>query len=131
MPSSVPHVVIPDLEPLKLEDGKAASVLTLSDSMCKYPIGDPACSIRRVIVDDEEIGVGRMLADLRDEVTQIAGFVIRGHDDGKLGSCHQSIRGAGLADTGLRRQSRRRNAVAGSVHGRSRTPSTGASCPTA
>jgi GcrA cell cycle regulator len=41
MPSSVPHVVIPDLEPLKLEDGKAASVLTLSDSMCKYPIGDP------------------------------------------------------------------------------------------
>jgi len=41
MPSSVPHVVIPDLEPLKLEDGRAASVLTLSDTMCKYPIGDP------------------------------------------------------------------------------------------
>jgi GcrA cell cycle regulator len=41
MPSHVPTVVIPDLEPMKLEDGKAASVLTLSDSMCKYPIGDP------------------------------------------------------------------------------------------
>lgn len=40
-PSSVPHVVIPDLEPLRLEDGKTASVLTLNESMCKYPIGDP------------------------------------------------------------------------------------------
>jgi GcrA cell cycle regulator len=34
-------VVIPDLEPLKGEDGKAATVLTLNESMCKYPIGDP------------------------------------------------------------------------------------------
>ncbi len=40
-PSSVPLVVIPDLEPVKFEDGKAASVLTLNESMCKYPIGDP------------------------------------------------------------------------------------------
>jgi len=39
--SSLPSVVIPDLEPLKFEDGKAASVLTLNDTMCKYPIGDP------------------------------------------------------------------------------------------
>lgn len=39
--SSVPLVVIPDLPPLKLEDGKAATVLTLNESMCKYPIGDP------------------------------------------------------------------------------------------
>ncbi|MBX9746595.1 MAG: GcrA family cell cycle regulator [Hyphomonadaceae bacterium] len=39
--SSMPTVVIPHLEPVKFEDGKAASVLTLSDSMCKYPIGDP------------------------------------------------------------------------------------------
>jgi GcrA cell cycle regulator len=39
--SSLPQVVIPDLEPLKLEDGKAATVLTINDSMCKYPIGDP------------------------------------------------------------------------------------------
>jgi GcrA cell cycle regulator len=39
--SERPLVVIPDLEPVKFEDGKAASVLTLSDSMCKYPIGDP------------------------------------------------------------------------------------------
>jgi GcrA cell cycle regulator len=40
-PSSIPHVVIPDLEPLTFEDGKAANVLTLNESMCKYPIGDP------------------------------------------------------------------------------------------
>ncbi len=41
LPSSMPHVVIPDLEPLRFEDGKAASVLTLNESMCRYPIGDP------------------------------------------------------------------------------------------
>jgi GcrA cell cycle regulator len=34
-------VVIPALEPLKLEDGKAATVLTINESMCKFPIGDP------------------------------------------------------------------------------------------
>jgi GcrA cell cycle regulator len=39
--STLPSVVIPDLEPLKLEDGKTASVLTLNESMCKFPIGDP------------------------------------------------------------------------------------------
>lgn len=39
--SSLPAVVIPHLEPLKFEDGKAASVLTLNESMCKFPIGDP------------------------------------------------------------------------------------------
>jgi len=38
---SAPTVVIPQLEPLRLEDGKAASVLTLNESMCKFPIGDP------------------------------------------------------------------------------------------
>ena len=41
IPSAEPRVVIPDLEPVKLEDGKAATVLTLNESMCKYPIGDP------------------------------------------------------------------------------------------
>jgi GcrA cell cycle regulator len=41
MPSNVPTVVIPHLEPLKLDDGKAANVLTLNESMCKFPIGDP------------------------------------------------------------------------------------------
>lgn len=39
--SATPTVVIPDLEPLKFEDGKTASVLTLNESMCKFPIGDP------------------------------------------------------------------------------------------
>jgi GcrA cell cycle regulator len=40
-PSHSPAVVIPELEPLKFEDGKTATVLTLNESMCKYPIGDP------------------------------------------------------------------------------------------
>jgi GcrA cell cycle regulator len=39
--SNLPTVVIPDLEPLKFEDGKTANVLTLNESMCKFPIGDP------------------------------------------------------------------------------------------
>ncbi len=33
---------IDQLEPLPLENGDAATVLTLRDSMCKWPIGDPA-----------------------------------------------------------------------------------------
>jgi len=41
MPSSEPRPIIPDLEPVRLEDGRAATVLTLNESMCKYPIGDP------------------------------------------------------------------------------------------
>lgn len=41
MPSSTPLQVVPELAPLTLEDGKTASVLTLNESMCKYPIGDP------------------------------------------------------------------------------------------
>ena len=39
--SSLPHVAIPELEPIRFEDGKTANVLTLNESMCKYPIGDP------------------------------------------------------------------------------------------
>jgi len=39
--STLPSVVIPHLEPKRFEDGRAATVLTLSESMCKYPIGDP------------------------------------------------------------------------------------------
>lgn len=39
--SNMPAVVIPELEPLRFDDGKAATVLTLNESMCKYPIGDP------------------------------------------------------------------------------------------
>lgn len=39
--ASMPMVVIPELEPLKFADGKTASVLTLNENMCKYPIGDP------------------------------------------------------------------------------------------
>ena len=38
---TAPSVVIPDLEPVRLEDGQTASVLTLNENMCKFPIGDP------------------------------------------------------------------------------------------
>ena len=34
--------MIAPLPPLKLADGDAATILTLRDSMCKWPIGDPA-----------------------------------------------------------------------------------------
>jgi GcrA cell cycle regulator len=40
-PMSMPTVVMPELEPVRFEDGKTASVLTLNESMCKFPIGDP------------------------------------------------------------------------------------------
>ncbi len=40
--SNVPAVVIPHLEPLRGEDGRAANVLTLNEQMCKFPIGDPS-----------------------------------------------------------------------------------------
>lgn len=33
--------LVPHLEPLKAEDGSVTTVLTLSDSVCKWPIGDP------------------------------------------------------------------------------------------
>ena len=33
--------LVPQLEPLKAEDGSVTTVLTLSDSVCKWPIGDP------------------------------------------------------------------------------------------
>lgn len=39
--SSLPAVVIPHLEPLRGEDGRAATVLTISEQVCKFPIGDP------------------------------------------------------------------------------------------
>jgi len=32
------------LEPVRFEDGRAVTVATLSYSMCRYPIGDPALS---------------------------------------------------------------------------------------
>lgn len=41
----IPHApylaLVPQLEPLKAEDGSVTTVLTLSDSVCKWPIGDP------------------------------------------------------------------------------------------
>ncbi|MGE3249957.1 MAG: GcrA family cell cycle regulator [Hyphomonadaceae bacterium] len=36
-----PHYVQETLEPLRLEDGTTASVLTLGLFMCRFPIGDP------------------------------------------------------------------------------------------
>ena len=41
----IPHApylaLVPHLEPLKAEDGSVTTVLTLSDTVCKWPIGDP------------------------------------------------------------------------------------------
>jgi GcrA cell cycle regulator len=36
-----PAIPMPDLEPIRMDDGKTISVLTLTESMCKFPIGDP------------------------------------------------------------------------------------------
>lgn len=36
-----PAVPMPQLDPIRLGDGKTVSVLTLTESMCKFPIGDP------------------------------------------------------------------------------------------
>lgn len=40
-PSLAPAMDMPQLEPLKFEDGRTANVLTLNETMCKFPIGDP------------------------------------------------------------------------------------------
>lgn len=41
-PQHAPYLaLVPHLEPLKAEDGSVTTVLTLSDSVCKWPIGDP------------------------------------------------------------------------------------------
>ena len=37
-----PAAPLPKLDPLLMEDGKPANVLTLRENMCKFPIGDPA-----------------------------------------------------------------------------------------
>lgn len=36
------NAMLAALPPLELEDGSAATILTIRDSMCKWPIGDPA-----------------------------------------------------------------------------------------
>ena len=41
-PSSVEKAAMAALEPKPLSDGEAASILTIRDTMCKWPIGDPA-----------------------------------------------------------------------------------------
>ena len=38
----VPAVAVVEEDPLQLEDGNFATVLTISDRMCRWPIGDPA-----------------------------------------------------------------------------------------
>ncbi|GAM98212.1 GcrA cell cycle regulator [alpha proteobacterium U9-1i] len=39
--SNMPMVVIPQLEPLRDDAGRTATVLTINESTCKFPIGDP------------------------------------------------------------------------------------------
>lgn len=38
---AAPSTPMPELEPVRLSDGKTVSVLTLTEQMCKFPIGDP------------------------------------------------------------------------------------------
>ena len=40
MAASEPEIV--EQEPVKLDDGNFATVLTINDRMCRWPIGDPA-----------------------------------------------------------------------------------------
>jgi len=42
--SHVPAVPVVEEDPLQLADGSHATVLTISDRMCRWPIGDPAAS---------------------------------------------------------------------------------------
>ncbi len=42
--SHVPAVPVVEEDPLQLEDGSHATVLTISDRMCRWPIGDPSAS---------------------------------------------------------------------------------------
>ena len=36
------HAIVSALQPAPVADGEVATILTLRDSMCKWPIGDPA-----------------------------------------------------------------------------------------
>ena len=42
--SHTPPAPVVEEDPLQLEDGTHATVLTISDRMCRWPIGDPAAS---------------------------------------------------------------------------------------
>ena len=42
--SHLPTAPVVEEDPLQLEDGSHATVLTISDRMCRWPIGDPAAS---------------------------------------------------------------------------------------
>ena len=44
--SHVPAIPVVEEDPLQLEDGSHATVLTISDRMCRWPIGDPAATAR-------------------------------------------------------------------------------------
>src|ERR1700712_4349259 len=40
--NQLPAAIVVEEDPLQLEDGSHATVLTISDRMCRWPIGDPA-----------------------------------------------------------------------------------------
>ncbi len=44
MRSHLPAVPVVEEDPLQLDDGNFATVLTISDRMCRWPIGDPAAT---------------------------------------------------------------------------------------
>ena len=42
--NAVPAAPVVEEDPLQMEDGNFATVLTISDRMCRWPIGDPAAT---------------------------------------------------------------------------------------
>ncbi len=44
MRTHVPAIPVVEEDPLTLDDGSHATVLTISDRMCRWPIGDPAAT---------------------------------------------------------------------------------------
>ena len=44
MRTHVPAAPVVEEDPLQLEDGNFATVLTINDRMCRWPIGDPAAT---------------------------------------------------------------------------------------
>ena len=42
--TQLPAVAVVEEDPLTLDDGSHATVLTISDRMCRWPIGDPAAT---------------------------------------------------------------------------------------
>jgi GcrA cell cycle regulator len=47
MRTHVPPAPVVEEDPLTFDDGSHATVLTINDRMCRWPIGDPSAAVRR------------------------------------------------------------------------------------